>query len=664
MLYGYKNGHSLLNTSVNLPIEDKSILLELSDWSGINEKQISSYLTGFPLIQSDFYALIRTWYADDMPRPGCAWSHVLLVPKKNFSDIENIYQLNAFFLKPNINCDFTEYEKLLEFETDSKINLNLSNLIEPFSLGFSENYVKNIIYQLFSNENPVYIESKVSKAEIDKLFLTLWWSQPVNNRFVFSFCAGSYKPRKKLNKELDFQCIYNDSYNQNWGTNLNKNNDINIDWVNTLFKNLSTNNRSFIKYLNNLTDDITSNKNRIVGLSEIFNLIDGEIIYKDSKLFVDQILNLLSSYFPDKNEARKIKKALLSEEVLKSLDIESYFLKQFFKSEGFSAFDIDELKIPYRILNIYESNSLLFFELVNNILNEDIYDLGISILRESAKNISKNDIDILFNDYWSIFSVYIILRPEILKLNQNWTINEAKCLEIINLLISNRNDINSEIDWEFLYIIILQKRLTLFPAINVLFSMIKPNHISFLLDWYNINDKDELKSAWNLELSKNPSSIISWIQNQNNINLHTKQLIVKVVNPNSKDIIKAGSKLWINFSESTKTLSLNDSIYIHAFLTSLAFNFNNKETILLLKNSFNIIYNEIANDKLDYKLMSMVLIHTKPLLFWQDWDKCKKLRIALADKFNEAGWDKDFIAFIVPDFKLAKEIEFLCWKRI
>jgi hypothetical protein len=663
MLYGYKNGHSLFSTSVDLPSEDKSLLLELSDWSGVNEQRVSSYLTGFPLIQSGYYALIRTWYADDMSRPGCAWSHVLLIHIKSFSELVNVQQLNNLFIKPEINSDFAFYSKSLVIENTDEVSSNLSNLIKPVISEFSQNYIQELIYQLFTSPNNIYVEPSTTTEAIEKLFLTLWWSQPINDRFLFSFCTGSNKPRRLFNNELNLQCVFNDSYKQYWIRSINGNNEINNDWVNTLYKNLVSDNQSFIKYLNNLTDDITSNKNKIVGLSEIFNLIDGEIIYKDSELFVDKILNLLSSYFPDKTEARKIKKALLSEDVLKSLDIESYFLKQIFKSEGFSAFDIDELKIPYRILNIYETNSSIFFELVNNILKEDIYDWGISILKESAKNITKNDIDILINDYWSIFTVYIIFRPDILKLNQSWTINEAKCLETINLLISNRNVIDSEVDWEFLYFTILQKGLNLFPTINVLFSMIKPNHISFLLDWYNKNDKYELKSSWHLELSKNPSSILTWIQDQNNINLHTKQLIVKVINPNSRDTKKAGLRLWINFSESIKTLPLKDSIYIHAFLTSLAFNFNDKEAILLLKNSFSIIYNEIANDKLDYKLMSMVLIHTKPLMFWQDWDKCKKLRNALADKFNEARWEKKYIQLIIDDFALAKEIEFLCWKR-
>ncbi|ESY81501.1 hypothetical protein X741_34245, partial [Mesorhizobium sp. LNHC229A00] len=39
----------------------------------------SSYLTGLSLPDSKLYALIRTWLAPEMPRPGCVWSHVLLL---------------------------------------------------------------------------------------------------------------------------------------------------------------------------------------------------------------------------------------------------------------------------------------------------------------------------------------------------------------------------------------------------------------------------------------------------------------------------------------------------------------------------------------------------------------------------------------------------------
>ena len=45
------------------------------------------YLTGFPLGEEGAYALIRTWPAPEVERPGSVWSHVLLI---DFSELARV----------------------------------------------------------------------------------------------------------------------------------------------------------------------------------------------------------------------------------------------------------------------------------------------------------------------------------------------------------------------------------------------------------------------------------------------------------------------------------------------------------------------------------------------------------------------------------------------
>ena len=84
-LHGYSEGHRLLASSIDLPTRDAKTVLMMSDASGpaatIGEE---GYLTGYPLPESGHYALARTWAAPEMPRPGCVWTHTILI---DFSDI-------------------------------------------------------------------------------------------------------------------------------------------------------------------------------------------------------------------------------------------------------------------------------------------------------------------------------------------------------------------------------------------------------------------------------------------------------------------------------------------------------------------------------------------------------------------------------------------------
>jgi hypothetical protein len=79
-VFGYSNGHRLLSSTLPLSAIDVYELAAASDLApGAQISGESSYLTGLPLPDSKLYALIRTWLAPEMSRPGCVWSHVLLL---------------------------------------------------------------------------------------------------------------------------------------------------------------------------------------------------------------------------------------------------------------------------------------------------------------------------------------------------------------------------------------------------------------------------------------------------------------------------------------------------------------------------------------------------------------------------------------------------------
>src|SRR4051812_32249633 len=90
-LHGYLNGHQLLSSSKDFSIEEKKILLYQSDLSGSNvDDEFKTYITGYPMAKAGFYAFSKTWYANEMKRPGCVWTHTLLI---NFSDLGKIPEL-------------------------------------------------------------------------------------------------------------------------------------------------------------------------------------------------------------------------------------------------------------------------------------------------------------------------------------------------------------------------------------------------------------------------------------------------------------------------------------------------------------------------------------------------------------------------------------------
>lgn len=72
-LFGYDNGHKVLSTSVQNRLMQQKDMEILSDASG--NGRFDNYITCFPLVKDGYYVFSKTWYADEMTRPGCVWTH-------------------------------------------------------------------------------------------------------------------------------------------------------------------------------------------------------------------------------------------------------------------------------------------------------------------------------------------------------------------------------------------------------------------------------------------------------------------------------------------------------------------------------------------------------------------------------------------------------------
>src|SRR5271169_1085273 len=91
LLHGYSEGHRLLESSFKPQDDLTRLMLRMSDLSGSSiVRGFEEYITGYPLASINAYALAKTWYAPEMPRPGCVWTHTIVIPEQTLSEISNL----------------------------------------------------------------------------------------------------------------------------------------------------------------------------------------------------------------------------------------------------------------------------------------------------------------------------------------------------------------------------------------------------------------------------------------------------------------------------------------------------------------------------------------------------------------------------------------------
>jgi hypothetical protein len=108
-LYGYNDGHRLLAASRKLPEDAASLLLVHSDVVAGASLDEYGYWTGMPVPAARCYALMRTWPALEIPRPGCVWTHVLLIAFADVARFVDMETLTAFVARPVRSTASLEY---------------------------------------------------------------------------------------------------------------------------------------------------------------------------------------------------------------------------------------------------------------------------------------------------------------------------------------------------------------------------------------------------------------------------------------------------------------------------------------------------------------------------------------------------------------------------
>lgn len=154
------------------------ILLQMSDLSGPAPVQgFDGYLSGFPLSEG-IYVLARTWYATELPRPGCVWTHSLLLSTSALQT-ESIYALLRLFRRPAMSGGFEEYSKVL----------NEPNRVFSESLA-SVGDVGEAMKFLYADSKTHVCVMTESAAELESDFLAIWNQQWPTLRRRFTFTTG------------------------------------------------------------------------------------------------------------------------------------------------------------------------------------------------------------------------------------------------------------------------------------------------------------------------------------------------------------------------------------------------------------------------------------------------------------------------------------------
>ena len=200
-LHGYDGGHRLLASSMKLAPQDERALLAMSDLSGPRvAENFLEYLTGYMLPGGTHYAFAKTWYATEMERPGCVWTHTFLIPRESIRVMRSIAFLQDRFFRPRLKSGYRYADPYFVDETEA-IREVYSEITD-----IEDDSVRCGILALYSRDDATVGLPAKSGLQFQNLSAAIWAQLWPELRYEFSFCTGSLSIRSLQGKPLMFQC--------------------------------------------------------------------------------------------------------------------------------------------------------------------------------------------------------------------------------------------------------------------------------------------------------------------------------------------------------------------------------------------------------------------------------------------------------------------------
>ncbi len=307
-IHGYRDGHRLLETSVKLPSKTDQLMLTLSDLSGpAVPKGFEDYVTGYPLADFGYFVLAMSWYAEEMARPGCVWTHSILIDFSDVASLRDPVLLLELFNRPRGQAASLETYR-------ERIPIPIGDTAKGTSSLVAQRLAGSLLEGIYHNPNvPIIIPSRTSR-EFGHVLLALWGQQWPRLRRAFTFCTGSLAARNLLGKAFDLQIcperrtldLQNEMRN---AVVVHRENGLEHKaWVKTATFDLRSTDRSLRSFLFDFGADVSGDRGDFVPLVEIYNSIAD---YNINQIDYNDLVKFVARRYPAAEEARKLKTELI-----------------------------------------------------------------------------------------------------------------------------------------------------------------------------------------------------------------------------------------------------------------------------------------------------------------------------------------------------------------
>jgi hypothetical protein len=609
-------------------------MLILSDMSGPSiQPGFDEYLTGYPLPGSDFFVFAKTWYAPEMQRPGCVWTHSLLIPREQISNVATAFLLEKF-RRPQ--PEGVEIAAAMPIVFDSDYFRSGGN-------GFSDRAVATaLIGSVFGQPRPLIIVVDTA-AQIEAAILWLWEELWPAEKARFSFCTGALMPRSNASILLDLQAVPRTippaQFRKSAGDALIL--DIRApskseEWVDQVVDSAIHGNATFRTWLETAAG-ADAGRSIVPSLTPIFSEW-----YAPNSSAQSVMASIANAINLDENMRCRLIEMTLGRANMETETNLRELLQYLCVNH--------DLDFP-SIASILEDQAQKLFKksraegvtLVLSLLGSELTDLGEHVLRASVLLLVSSDLE-TFGDAEAHFLPTIVgansliasspilwkrvgaRSGEILAHLSTLNLSDEDCGTIVDAILTSGLDISAD------KLVRFGGKIAIFRGLSAM-----------------VIGQIQLSWSWQSTLSAQPDTVLEWVENLTTPSLRHLELGSRFLNPR---VMQARLvKVWKTGTTGAASLVPR----VAAFGLTLAL-WEGIADSPLLAACFQPTYNAAGKSRLEDDEWDWLREHAPSVSWYRDWDRCERLAAAVARLFEKQTSTLETVFRVVKSRMAIKEV--------
>lgn len=641
LLHGYDEGHRLLGGSIKPEGKDAKTLMAMTDLAGYGETWgPDGYLTGYPLSEMGVYALTRTWMASEMPRPGCVWSHTLLI---DFSDLASI--CNTKFLKlfnrPEGGTSKASYSKPLKVDDDYDWDKDASLPARALAA---------LVYAVYSFPEDNILIRSCDDMPIEQMVLSMWLQQWPRLRRGFRFCTCAFPSRSSVAEGFDVQFIQPNG-NYSYISRIDKKfrcfdlNDFkqNLDekWIDKVVDDIAFNecNSSFREFLGKYGAETNMGRAAFMPLTIIW-----ESIYGGNEVDFKEAIKSLSKIKPTINSLMKRIVDLVIDNIDNYKKPEKFivdFLFDNFEVLGSSyitanANDLARIiwdNSPKLIWSLFQSNSKVKRSLA------EVATKWMSP-EEVLQGVGRNP---------DLLCEVIRVNPDLAASSLVWDSPDPIPKKVTYLLLDS-----NMLDEKILNGMLGAKADTV-PSLGLM--LFGQRAVDAAVKIYDDGNKWErgIAKNWLAEARNQPEFLLNTISKCEIRNIDTLAYISSLVDYSASDASSSKDAWAIAIDSLDMELSEKD-LDLCVFLLARALSGKSNCPEILIVKAFGAVHSALLDSRVPANSWSMIEEWLPWVSFFSRWDKANRLRLGVVEKFINEKLPAEAFLNITDDLNVFIEL--------